>query len=83
MLSTPKMIDFMEGVCKTCAEPAASGIHHVGYEVHVKHKAAAPIGTQIKVMVPKCLKLTAANLLFEFRVTAGDKVMVKGNTAER
>ncbi len=78
MLSTPKMIDLMEGVCKNLVQALLPSEYiTVGYEVHVKHKAAAPIGTQIKTWC-KLLEADGRKLLFEVRVTAGDKVIGEG-----
>jgi fluoroacetyl-CoA thioesterase len=78
MLSTPKMIDLMEGVCKDLAQSLLpDGCITVGYEVHVKHKAAAPMGTQVKTWC-KVLEANGRKLLFEVRVTAGDKIIGEG-----
>ena len=78
MLSTPKMIDLMEGVCKDLAQALLPPEYiTVGYEVHVKHKAAAVIGMQIKTWC-KLLEADGRKLLFEVRVTAGDKLIGEG-----
>jgi fluoroacetyl-CoA thioesterase len=78
MLSTPKMIDLMEGVCKDLVQSLLpEGFITVGYEVHVKHKAAAPIGTQVKTWC-KVLEADGRKLLFEVRVTAGDRIIGEG-----
>jgi len=78
MLSTPKMIDLMEGVCKDLAQGLMPpDFITVGYEVHIRHKAAAPIGTQIKSWC-KVLEVDGRKLLFEVRVTAGEKVIGEG-----
>jgi fluoroacetyl-CoA thioesterase len=78
MLSTPKMIDLMEGVCKNLVqELLPPEFITVGYEVHIKHKAAAPIGTAVKTWC-KVLEVDGRKLLFEVRVTAGDKVIGEG-----
>ena len=78
MLSTPKMIDLMEGVCKDLAQSLIPGeFITVGYEVHVRHKAAAPIGTPVRTWC-KVLEADGRKLLFEVRVTAGDKVIGEG-----
>jgi len=43
MLSTPKMIDLMEGVCKDLVQNLLPpGFITVGDEVHVKHKRRLP-----------------------------------------
>jgi fluoroacetyl-CoA thioesterase len=78
VLSTPKMIDLMEGVCKDLAQSLLpSGFITVGYEVHVKHKAAAVVGAQVKVQC-KVLEADGRKLLFEVRVTEGEKVIGEG-----
>lgn len=78
MLSTPKMIDLMEGVCKDLVQGLLpEGYITVGYEVHVKHKAAAPIGTQVKTWC-RILEADGRKLMFEVRVTAGDKIIGEG-----
>ena len=78
MLSTPKMIDLMEGVCKDLVQNLLPPeFITVGYEVHIRHKAAAPMGTQVKTWC-KVLEAEGRKLLFEVRVTAGDKVIGEG-----
>ena len=78
MLSTPKMIDLMEGVCKDLVQGLLPpGFITVGYEVHVKHKAAAPLGTRVKTWC-KVLDADGRKLLFEVRVTAENTVIGEG-----
>jgi fluoroacetyl-CoA thioesterase len=78
MLSTPKMIDLMEGVCKDLVQSLLPPeFITVGYEVHIKHKAAAPLGTVVKTWC-KILEVDGRKLLFEVRVTAGEKVIGEG-----
>jgi fluoroacetyl-CoA thioesterase len=78
VLSTPMMISLMEGVSKDMIQKLLpSGFITVGYEVHVKHKAAAPVGTQIKTS-SKVLEVDGHRILFEVRVTAGDKLIGEG-----
>ena len=78
MLSTPKMIDLMEGVCRDAVQSLLpAGFITVGYEVHVKHKAAAPIGTLVKTWC-EVLEADGRKILFEVRVTAGDKIIGEG-----
>jgi fluoroacetyl-CoA thioesterase len=70
MLSTPKMIDLMEGVCKDLVQNLLPpGFITVGYEVHIRHKAAAPIGSEVK---------TSCKVLFEVLVVSGGKVIGEG-----
>jgi fluoroacetyl-CoA thioesterase len=78
MLSTPMMIQLMEGVCKDLAQSLLPpGYITVGYEVHIKHKAAAPVGTQVKTWC-KVLEADGRKLLFEVRVAAEGKVIGEG-----
>jgi fluoroacetyl-CoA thioesterase len=78
VLSTPMMISLMEGVCTDLIAPLLpAGFITVGYEVHIKHKAAAPIGTKVRTWC-KILEVEGRKLLFEVRVTAGDKVIGEG-----
>lgn len=78
VLATPYMIQLMEGVCKDLIqELLPSGFITVGYEVHVKHKAAAAVGTKVKT---ECtlIEVDGRKLLFDVRVTAGDKLIGEG-----
>jgi fluoroacetyl-CoA thioesterase len=78
VLSTPHMIELMEGVCKDLVQDLLpSGFITVGYEVHVKHKAAAVVGAQIAVRC-KVLEVDGRKLLFEVRVLEGEKVIGEG-----
>jgi fluoroacetyl-CoA thioesterase len=78
MLSTPMMIQLMESVCKDLIQGLLPpGYITVGYEVHVKHKAAAPVGIQVKTWC-KVLEADGKRLLFEVRVTAEGKVIGEG-----
>ena len=78
VLATPFMIQLMERVCKDLIqELLPPGFITVGYEVHVKHKAAAVIGTPVKTAC-KLTEVDGRRLLFDVRVTAGDKVIGEG-----
>jgi len=78
VLSTPMMISLMEGVSKDLIQDLLPpGFITVGYEVHVKHKAAAPLGSRIRVWC-KTLEVDGRKLLFEVRVTEGEKVIGEG-----
>jgi fluoroacetyl-CoA thioesterase len=78
VLGTPMMIGLMEIVCLDLVQPLLPpGYTKVGYEVHVKHKAAAFIGAQIKVW-GKILEAEGRKLLFEVRVTEGEKIIGEG-----
>ena len=54
-----------------------AGFVTVGYEVHVKHKAAAAVGSQVRVWC-KVLEADGRKLLFEVHVTEGEKVIGEG-----
>jgi fluoroacetyl-CoA thioesterase len=78
VLSTPMMISLMEGVCKDLvATLLPEGYITVGYEVHVKHKAAAFIGALIKVWC-EILEVAGRKILFNVRATVEDKVIGEG-----
>jgi fluoroacetyl-CoA thioesterase len=78
VLSTPMMISLMEGVCKDLIQgllPAE--FVTVGYEVHVKHKAGAAVGSQVNIWC-RLLEVEGRKLLFEVRVTEGDRIIGEG-----
>jgi predicted thioesterase len=78
VLSTPMMIGLMEGVAKDLIEGLLpAGFITVGYEVHIKHKAAAALGSQVKSWC-KLLEADGRKLLFEVRVTEGEKIIGEG-----
>lgn len=78
VLGTPMMIGLMELVSKDLVQPLLpSGHTTVGYEVNVKHKAPAFVGDKIKVW-SKLLEADGRKLLYEVRVTHGDKVIGEG-----
>jgi fluoroacetyl-CoA thioesterase len=78
VLSTPMMISLMEGVCKDLVQDfLPQGYITVGYEVHVKHKAAAPLGAKIKVWC-EILELDGRKILFSVKVSAGSTVIGEG-----
>lgn len=78
VLSTPAMISLMEIVSMDVVEPLLpDGFTTVGYEVHIKHKAPAPIGAKVRVWS----RIEEANgrfLLYRVRVTLGDRVIGEG-----
>ncbi len=79
VLSTPMMISLMEGVAKDLIQGLLPpGFITVGYEVHVKHKAAAAVGSQIKVWC-KLIQVDGRKLLFEVRATEGSKIIGEGD----
>ncbi len=78
VLGTPMMIGLMETVCKDTVQPLLPpGYTTVGYEVHIKHKAAAYLGARVKVWV-KLLEAEGKKLLFEVLVTEGEKTIGEG-----
>ena len=78
VLSTPMMISLMERAAMTLAEEhLPAGFTTVGYEVSVKHKAPARIGALIKVWC-RLVEVDGRKLLFEVRVTEGDKIVGEG-----
>jgi fluoroacetyl-CoA thioesterase len=78
VLSTPMMISLMEGVAKDLIQGLLpTGFITVGYEVHVKHKAAAQAGSRVKAWC-KLLESDGRKLLFEVRVTEGDRIIGEG-----
>ncbi len=78
VLGTPMMIGLMEIVCMDMVQPLLpKGYTTVGYEVHVKHKAAAVVGTQVRIW-GKLLEAEGRKLLFEVRVTGGEKIIGEG-----
>ncbi len=78
VLGTPMMIGLMELVCLDMIQPILPpGFTTVGYEVHVKHKAAALLGAQVRVW-GKLLEAEGRKLLFEVRMTEGGKIIGEG-----
>jgi predicted thioesterase len=78
VLSTPMMIQLMEIVCKDLVQDLLpSGFTTVGYEVHVKHKAPAFLGSKVSASC-NLLEVNGRKLLFEVRVTEGEKVIGEG-----
>lgn len=78
VLSTPMMIQLMEIVCKDLVqELLPSGFTTVGYEVHVKHKAPAFLGSEVKTWC-NLIESNGRKLQFEVRVSEGEKVIGEG-----
>lgn len=78
VLSTPMMISMMESVAYDLTQDFLPlGFTTVGYEVNVKHKAPAVLGTNVTVWT-RLLEADGRKLLFEVRVTQGDKVIGEG-----
>ena len=78
VLSTPMMISIMESVAKDLIQDLLpAGFTTVGYEVNIKHKAPARLGTDVTAWT-KLLEANGRKLLFEVRVTQGDRVIGEG-----
>ncbi len=78
VLSTPMMIAWMEVTSVNLVRPCLpDGFATVGYEVQVKHKAPALLGSELTVS-SKLLEANGRKLLFEVSVTEGEKIIGKG-----
>ncbi len=78
VLSTPMMISLMESVAMHLVQPfLPPGYTTVGYEVNVKHKEPAPVGTRIRVY-SKLLEADGRKLLFAVRVIGQENVIGEG-----
>ncbi len=65
VLSTPKMIDFIEFTCIDLLEKCCDeGEHSVGVRVNVKHLAPTPIGMKVKAVV-KVKEVEGRRVLFD------------------
>jgi predicted thioesterase len=78
VLSTPRMIGFMEAACRNLALGMLDAGHDtVGTHVNVSHCAAAPMGSTVVFRA----ELTAVNerrMEFNVKATMGDKVIGEG-----
>jgi fluoroacetyl-CoA thioesterase len=78
VLSTPMMIDMMETVCEQLIHSLTpSEFTSVGYEVNIKHKAPAFLGSQVKVWC-EVQEVAGRKILLKVRVTQEDKVIGEG-----
>jgi predicted thioesterase len=78
VLSTPQMISMMERVAMDLAQlHLPAGFTTVGYEVHIRHKAPAILGSTVTVST-RLLEVEGRRLLFEVRVTQGEKLIGEG-----
>ena len=78
VLSTPMMIRYMELNSAHLIRPLLPpDLASVGYEVHVRHKAPALLGAKITVW-SKLLEVDGRKLLFEVRVSEGEKLIGEG-----
>lgn len=82
VLSTPSMIGLMEQTCLESVKPHLDENEQtVGTMVHVWHRAAVPIGEDVRIAC-KLIEQDRRKLLFEVKVTHGDDVIGDG-THER
>jgi fluoroacetyl-CoA thioesterase len=82
VLSTPSMLGLMEVTCLEASQPHLDANEStVGTMVHIWHRAAVPIGEDVKIAC-KLLERDRRKLLFEVKVTHGDDVIGDG-THER
>lgn len=79
ILTTPEMIRLMERVSTQLVQPLLPpGYTTVGFEVHVKHRAPAPLGSTVRVW--SCLKeIDETRLGFEVRVSLDEKLIGEGS----
>jgi predicted thioesterase len=78
ILSTPMMIRFMELNSANLIRPLLpADLASVGYEVYIRHKAPALLGAEITVW-SKLVKADGRKLLFEVRVSEGEKLIGEG-----
>jgi len=82
VLSTPAMIGLMEGASLEAVKPHLDESEQtVGTMVHIWHRAAVKIGEPVQVSA-KLIERDRRKLLFEVKVSAGDKTVGDG-THER
>ncbi|HEX9841779.1 MAG TPA: thioesterase family protein [bacterium] len=82
VLSTPSMIGLFEQTCLEATKPHLDATEQtVGTMVHIWHRAAVPIGKDVRIDC-KLLERDRRKLLFEVKCTHGDEVIGDG-THER
>jgi fluoroacetyl-CoA thioesterase len=78
VLSTPRMILFMERTCRNMmAEGLADGFATVGMHVNIWHTAAAPEGETVSYNA-ELIKLTTRRCEFRVEARVSDKVIGEG-----
>jgi fluoroacetyl-CoA thioesterase len=78
VLSTPRMILFMERTCRNMmAEMLAEGFATVGMHVNIWHTAAAPEGSTVAYKA-ELIKVTTRRCEFRVEARLGDKVIGEG-----
>jgi predicted thioesterase len=84
VLSTPGMIGMMEGSASALAyEHLPEGMATVGFEVCVKHVAAAAEGATCRVRATLREVVEARKLRFDVEVTEGDRTIGVGSHERR
>jgi predicted thioesterase len=84
VLSTPGMISMMEGVATALAyEHLPEGWATVGFEVCVKHVAAAPKGATCRVRATLREVVDERKLRFDVEVTEGERTIGVGTHERR
>lgn len=78
VLSTPNLVGLMEGACHASLRPYL-GPHQrsVGYEVHVKHLAPAPVGATVRVTT-ELVEIEGNKLAFHAEAFFGEKKIGDG-----
>lgn len=78
VLSTPRMILFMERTCRNLmAEMLAEGLATVGMHVNIWHTAAAPEGATVTYRA-ELTKVTSRRCEFRVEARMGDKAIGEG-----
>lgn len=78
VLSTPRMILFMERTCRNMmAEVLEDGFATVGMHVNIWHLAAAPEGSEVTYRA-ELIKLTTRRCEFRVEARMGDKAIGEG-----
>jgi fluoroacetyl-CoA thioesterase len=78
VLSTPHMIQLIEGTCLNgVQEHLSDGQTTVGIHVCVSHQAAAPSGDDVQVHA-ELSEIDRKRLVFDVRVTMGNTVVSEG-----
>jgi predicted thioesterase len=78
VLSTPRMILFMERTCRNLvAEMLAEGLATVGIHVNIWHTAAAPEDATVSYKA-ELMKVTARRCEFRVEARMGDKLIGEG-----
>jgi predicted thioesterase len=78
VLGTPRVLALAEAATVAATAPKlAPGTTTVGTRVELEHTVASPIGTRV-VASTTLAKVDGRRLLFEVRVTAGERVVAEG-----